>query len=71
LQLANHPNGSSIKAYAGSKSPGTNTVVKDGETFSFAQDNIKVKALHTPCHTQDSICFLLEDGDGKKGVFTG
>lgn len=29
-----------------------------------------MKALHTPCHTQDSICFLFEDGD-QRAVFTG
>lgn len=40
-----------------------------GESFTIGQ-SIKVKALHTPCHTQDSICFLFEDGD-EKAVFTG
>ena len=49
---------------------GTNTVVKDKDEFTFGK-NIKVKALHTPCHTQDSICFYLQDEQGKKGVFTG
>ena len=39
-----------------------------GETFNIG--SIKVKALHTPCHTQDSICFLFEDGN-EKVVFTG
>jgi len=27
-------------------------------------------ALHTPCHTQDSVCYFLEDGTGR-AVFTG
>lgn len=40
-----------------------------GETFTIG-DGIKVKALHTPCHTQDSICFLFEDGNDR-AVFTG
>ncbi|KAK4919314.1 Cytoplasmic glyoxalase II [Elasticomyces elasticus] len=40
-----------------------------GETFTIG-DNIKVKALHTPCHTQDSICYLFEDGNDR-AVFTG
>ncbi|EME47477.1 hypothetical protein DOTSEDRAFT_69419 [Dothistroma septosporum NZE10] len=40
-----------------------------GETFTIGE-NIKVKALHTPCHTQDSICYLFEDGNDK-AVFTG
>jgi hydroxyacylglutathione hydrolase len=26
--------------------------------------------LHTPCHTQDSVCYFLEH-DGSKAVFTG
>lgn len=40
-----------------------------GETFTIGE-GIKVKALHTPCHTQDSICYLFEDGNDK-AVFTG
>ncbi len=42
---------------------------KHEETFKIGQ-RISVKALHTPCHTQDSICWLMEDGD-EKVVFTG
>lgn len=42
---------------------------KDGETFEIGQ-GIKVKALYTPCHTQDSICYLMEDGTDR-AVFTG
>lgn len=35
-------------------------------------EGIKVTALHTPCHTQDSICYLLEDeAKGERAVFTG
>ncbi|KAK4113723.1 Metallo-hydrolase/oxidoreductase [Canariomyces notabilis] len=41
---------------------------KHGETFNVG--NITVKALHTPCHTQDSICYFMQDGDDKV-VFTG
>ncbi|KAF2225993.1 beta-lactamase-like protein [Elsinoe ampelina] len=37
---------------------------------TFTVGSIKVTALHTPCHTQDSICFLFEDGDDR-AVFTG
>jgi hydroxyacylglutathione hydrolase len=29
-----------------------------------------VTALHTPCHTQDSICYFMEDGNDR-AVFTG
>ncbi|KAH6845460.1 Las1-like-domain-containing protein [Chaetomium sp. MPI-CAGE-AT-0009] len=39
-----------------------------GTTFNIG--DIVVKALHTPCHTQDSICFFMQDGDDKV-VFTG
>jgi hydroxyacylglutathione hydrolase len=37
---------------------------------SFNLGSIKITALHTPCHTQDSICFFFEDGS-EKAVFTG
>jgi hydroxyacylglutathione hydrolase len=46
-----------------SKTPAHNSTFTVGE-------GIKVTALHTPCHTQDSICFLFEDGD-ERVVFTG
>lgn len=36
----------------------------------FDLGSIKVTGLHTPCHTQDSICWFMEDG-GEKVVFTG
>ncbi|KAF2658855.1 hydroxyacylglutathione hydrolase [Lophiostoma macrostomum CBS 122681] len=39
-------------------------------TSTFNIGSIKVTALHTPCHTQDSICFFFEDGSDK-AVFTG
>ncbi|PMD46322.1 hydroxyacylglutathione hydrolase [Hyaloscypha variabilis F] len=41
---------------------------KNGETFKIG--DINVTPLYTPCHTQDSICFLMEDSTGK-AVFTG
>jgi len=61
-----------VKAYGGSKkAPGTDTIVKDGDTFRIGE-NINVKCLATPCHTQDSICFYLEDTKtNQRGVFTG
>lgn len=40
----------------------------DNETFKIGE--LVVKAIHTPCHTQDSICFYAEQ-NGKKAVFTG
>jgi len=45
------------------------TTPAHGETFRIG-DSITVKALHTPCHTQDSICYFVQDGDDK-AVFTG
>jgi hydroxyacylglutathione hydrolase len=41
---------------------------ENGSTFKIG--DISVKALYTPCHTQDSICYLMEDTTGK-AVFTG
>jgi glyoxylase-like metal-dependent hydrolase (beta-lactamase superfamily II) len=37
---------------------------------TFTVGEVKVTALHTPCHTQDSICYFFEDGS-EKAVFTG
>ena len=42
---------------------------KHEETFKIGS-GITVTALHTPCHTQDSICWFMEDG-AEKVVFTG
>lgn len=36
----------------------------------FKLGDITVKGIHTPCHTQDSICFFMED-HGDKAIFTG
>jgi len=41
----------------------------DGEVFKVGED-INIKALHTPCHTQDSICYFVQDKEDK-AVFTG
>ncbi|WEW61033.1 Cytoplasmic glyoxalase II [Emydomyces testavorans] len=40
-----------------------------GEKFKIG-NRITVTALHTPCHTQDSICYFAEDGD-QRAVFSG
>lgn len=35
-------------------------------------DNVSITALHTPCHTQDSICYYVKDTEnGDRAVFTG
>lgn len=44
---------------------------KDRSTFDLGK-NIKVTALYTPCHTQDSICWFAEDkAKNQRAVFTG
>ncbi|EFW99799.1 hydroxyacylglutathione hydrolase [Grosmannia clavigera kw1407] len=40
----------------------------DGEVFQLG--SIAIKSIYTPCHTQDSICWFVQDGDDKV-VFTG
>ncbi|MDF2456750.1 MAG: fold metallo-hydrolase [Cytophagaceae bacterium] len=43
---------------------------KDGEVFALGK--IKLKVLHTPGHTLESVCYLLMDEEGKDhSVFTG
>ncbi|ORY71687.1 beta-lactamase-like protein [Pseudomassariella vexata] len=45
----------------------TQTPINGG---SFKLGSIEVQSLYTPCHTQDSICWFMKDGD-EKVVFTG
>ncbi|KAG7905058.1 hypothetical protein KL907_003274 [Ogataea polymorpha] len=60
-----------VDVIAGKDSPHVNRIPKDGEILELGK-NIKIKAIHTPCHTQDSICYYAEDQKtGQKGVFTG
>ncbi|KAL7410194.1 beta-lactamase-like protein [Mrakia frigida] len=54
-----------------SKVPGLTHQVVDNETFKIGA-SIDVKCIHTPCHTQDSICYFLQDSKtGERAVFTG
>lgn len=46
-----------------------NQTPADGHGFQLGKA-IAVKGLYTPCHTQDSICWYLQEGD-KRVVFTG
>ncbi|KAK4705307.1 hydroxyacylglutathione hydrolase, partial [Phenoliferia sp. Uapishka_3] len=57
--------------YAGSdKAPGANKLLRNGDKFKVG--DIEVTALHTPCHTQDHICYFVEDKKtNERGVFTG
>ncbi|KAI5797048.1 glyoxylase [Pyronema domesticum] len=51
-----------VKCHLKTETPSHESTFKVGE--------LVVKALHTPCHTQDSICYYVEDGNDK-AVFTG
>lgn len=45
-------------------------IARDGEVFQLGE--VKIKVLHTPGHTMESSCFLLQDEMGKdNAVFTG
>ncbi|KAG0139719.1 hypothetical protein CROQUDRAFT_666097 [Cronartium quercuum f. sp. fusiforme G11] len=60
------------KVYGGStKIPKLTNKIGDRDSFKIGED-IEVKCLATPCHTQDSICYFVEDvSRGQRGVFTG
>ncbi|KAI0463500.1 hypothetical protein LJB42_002500 [Komagataella kurtzmanii] len=61
----------SLPVIAGKDSPLVTKTPKSNETLKLGK-NLKITALHTPCHTQDSICWYVEDSEsGKKAVFTG
>lgn len=62
------PEGTKLQIVGGKDCDGVNTTPKDREEFSIG--DINVKGYYTPCHTQDSICWLLEDSTGRV-VFTG
>lgn len=44
-------------------------IIKDGDSLTLG-DSINIRCLATPCHTRDSICYYVTDGD-QKAVFTG
>jgi hydroxyacylglutathione hydrolase len=58
-----------VQIVGGKDCAGVTQIPEHGEIFNFGQ-GIRVTALHTPCHTQDSICYFMEDGKDKV-VFTG
>ena len=55
--------------------PNANTLydiisAKDQQEFNFG--NLKIKVLHTPGHTLESVCYLLFSSDNlEEAVFTG
>lgn len=61
-----------VKVITGSKvSPGTTDIPKHGQTYNL-DDDIEVKCIRTPCHTQDSVCYYAYDKINKdQAVFTG
>lgn len=47
------------------------TQPQDGQLFSL-DENITVEAIRTPCHTQDSVCYLVKDvSEDEYAIFTG
>ncbi|WP_297337790.1 MBL fold metallo-hydrolase [Algoriphagus sp.] len=46
------------------------TIAEDGQIFELGKSKIKV--IHTPGHTMESVCYLLINEDGKEeAIFTG
>jgi hydroxyacylglutathione hydrolase len=69
MQQLAHPEFKGKPIIGGKDCEAVTKTPKDGEQ-AFKIGDIAVKALYTPCHTQDSICWFMEDSTGK-AVFTG
>jgi len=61
-----------IPIIGGKQSPLVSHVPKDGDKLKLGE-SIEITAIHTPCHTQDSICYYAQDlsKPEQKFVFTG
>lgn len=60
-----------LPVIAGKMSPLVTYTPTHQEVISLG-DHLQITALHTPCHTQDSICYFVHDKNtGEKAVFTG
>lgn len=57
-----------VTIYGGSDQNGVSHVLQDKETLRIG--NVQIEALHTPCHTRDSICFYAHSSN-EHAVFTG
>ncbi|RKF63658.1 putative hydroxyacylglutathione hydrolase [Erysiphe neolycopersici] len=57
-----------IPVIGGKDCESVQVIPKNGHSLKVG--NINITALYTPCHTQDSICWVMEDGK-QKVVFTG
>lgn len=63
--------GSDFPIIGGKDCEGVTKTPSHSSKFSIGK-NIEVTALHTPCHTQDSICWFMEDkSTNERVVFTG
>lgn len=60
-----------VPVIAGKDSPAVTQTPAHQSTFTIG-NSIHVTAIHTPCHTQDSICYYFHDQvTDEKAVFTG
>lgn len=60
-----------IPIIAGKDSPLVSYTPSNNEIIQLG-DNIEITAIHTPCHTQDSICYYaIDKKTGEKCIFTG
>jgi len=61
-----------VEVYGGSSQcAGLTKQINHKDSFTVGK-NIKVTGYHTPCHTQDSTCFFVEDSNkDQRAVFTG
>jgi hydroxyacylglutathione hydrolase len=50
------------------RTPAVSNLLRDGERFSI--NGLSINALHTPCHTQEHLCYYVTEADDK-AVFTG
>ncbi|KAM0518597.1 hypothetical protein ACHAPE_004361 [Trichoderma viride] len=68
LRMLADLNNEKLTIIGGKDCEGVTKTPQHEETFQIG--DISVRAVHTPCHTQDSICYFMEDSTGK-AVFTG
>ncbi|KAF4585568.1 putative Hydroxyacylglutathione hydrolase [Ophiocordyceps camponoti-floridani] len=57
-----------VEVVGGKDCEGVTRTPAHGETWRLG--DVTVRSVHTPCHTQDSICYYMEDRTGR-AVFTG
>ncbi|CCU75182.1 hypothetical protein BGHDH14_bgh00201 [Blumeria hordei DH14] len=67
-RMLGYPEFKGVTIIGGKKCEGVQWTPNDREVFKVGK--ISVTALYTPCHTQDSICWFMED-EGQRAVFSG